>query len=54
VWRSPTPEGETLQPVTTWSIADDPDGLVAQLNANIARVNAILFGPQDYAILAVR
>jgi 2-polyprenyl-3-methyl-5-hydroxy-6-metoxy-1,4-benzoquinol methylase len=53
-WRSPPPEGEPLQPVTTSSISDDRDGLVAQLNANIARVNAILFGPQDYAIIAVR
>jgi 2-polyprenyl-3-methyl-5-hydroxy-6-metoxy-1,4-benzoquinol methylase len=51
-WRSPPPDGEPLEPVT--GPADDPDQLVAQVNANIARVNAILFGPQDYAILAVR
>ncbi|HUP85262.1 MAG TPA: class I SAM-dependent methyltransferase [Acidimicrobiales bacterium] len=51
-WRSPPPEGEPLEPVT--GTADDPDQIVAQVNANIARVNAILFGPQDYAILAVR
>ena len=53
-WRSPPPDGEPLQPVSTSTAEDDPDGLVAQVNANIARVNAILFGPQDYAILAVR
>ena len=53
-WRSPPPEDEPLQPLMASSAADDPDGLVAQVNANIERVNAILFGPQDYAILAVR
>ena len=53
-WRSPPPDGEPLQPLSTASTAEDPDGLVAQVNDNIARVNAILFGPQDYAILAVR
>ena len=53
-WRSPPPDGEPLQPITSEAAADDPDGVVAQINANIARVNAILFGPQDYAILAIR
>ena len=53
-WRSPPPDGEPLRPVSTSAADDDPDGLVAQINANIERVNAILFGPQDYAILAVR
>ena len=52
-WRSPPPEGEPLRPISAVG-ADDPEGIVAQVNANIARVNAILFGPQDYAILAVR
>ena len=50
-WRSPPPDGEALRPLDAGSADGD---LVAQLNANIARVNAILFGPQDYAILAVR
>lgn len=54
-WRSPPPDGEALRPVEGGAAeaADAPD-LVSQLNANIERVNAILFGPQDYAILAVR
>lgn len=51
-WRSPPPEGEALRPIEAGP--GDPDGLVDQVNANIDRVNAILFGPQDYAILAVR
>ena len=51
-WRSPPPDGEALMPLT--AEPGDPDGLVRQINANIERVNAILFGPQDYAILAVR
>jgi 2-polyprenyl-3-methyl-5-hydroxy-6-metoxy-1,4-benzoquinol methylase len=52
-WRSPPPDGEALREVSADDLADG-GALVAQLNANIARVNAILFGPQDYAILAVR
>jgi SAM-dependent methyltransferase len=50
-WRSPPPDGEALRPLDA---AGSDGDLVEQLNANIARVNAILFGPQDYAILAVR
>jgi SAM-dependent methyltransferase len=52
-WRSPPPADEALQPVSGAS-GPDATALVAQLNDNIARVNAILFGPQDYAIFAVR
>lgn len=50
-WRSPPPDGEALRPID--AEGGEPD-LVRQLNANIERVNAILFGPQDYAILATR
>jgi O-antigen chain-terminating methyltransferase len=53
-WRSPPPDGEALRPLTAEVSASGSDALLAQLNANIARVNAIIFGPQDYAILAVR
>jgi SAM-dependent methyltransferase len=49
-WRSAPPSDEPLQPITA---EGDPE-LLDQVNANIQRVNAILFGPQDYAILAVR
>jgi SAM-dependent methyltransferase len=47
-WRSPPPDDDRLvdlpgdgEPVTT-------------ANANVARLNALLFAPQDYALLAVR
>lgn len=50
-WRSPPPDGEALRPIDVGG--GDPD-LVQQLNDNVQRVNAILFGPQDYAILATR
>ncbi len=51
-WRSPPPTEERLRPLT---VVDGPgDDLVEQLNANLERVNAILFGPQDYAIIATR
>ena len=49
-WRSPPPSDEPLRPIE--AAAGDP--VVEQVNANIERVNAILFGPQDYAVLAVR
>jgi 2-polyprenyl-3-methyl-5-hydroxy-6-metoxy-1,4-benzoquinol methylase len=49
-WRSPPPSDEPLRPIK----AASGDPVVAQVNANIERVNAILFGPQDYAVLAVR
>lgn len=51
-WRSPPPPDEPLRPIAAASDADP--ALVDQVNANIERVNAILFGPQDYAIFAVR
>ena len=50
-WRSPPPDGEALQGIDVDGGSSD---LVGQLNANIERVNAILFGPQDYAIIATR
>jgi len=47
-WRSPPPAGEVLQPVSS----DDPNAAV--YNANVERLNRIVFGPQDYALLAIR
>lgn len=42
-WRSPPPAGEELSPV------GDPG-----IDANLERINAVLFAPQDYALVAVR
>ena len=44
-WRSPPPEHERLAP--------DP-GASAVATANIERLNALLFGPQDYALVAFK
>jgi len=48
-WRSPTPEEERLETVDEGS----PD-LNEQLNRNFARLNDLLFGYQDYAVIALR
>ena len=42
-WRSPPPAGEILAPV-----GDE------QHDANVERVNQVLFAPQDYALIATR
>jgi 2-polyprenyl-3-methyl-5-hydroxy-6-metoxy-1,4-benzoquinol methylase len=46
--RSPVPADESLE-----SIPGD-DELSKRLNANFDRINTLLFGPQDYAIVATR
>lgn len=46
--RSPVPEGEVPEPIP------GDDELTKRINENFARVNALLFGPQDYALLATR
>jgi 2-polyprenyl-3-methyl-5-hydroxy-6-metoxy-1,4-benzoquinol methylase len=46
--RSPVPEDESLDPMP------GDDELSKRLNANFDRINALLFGPQDYAIVATR
>ncbi|HMC53321.1 MAG TPA: hypothetical protein VKI64_11220, partial [Acidimicrobiales bacterium] len=47
-WRSPPPEDEVLE--------DVPGGgeLEKHLNANLARLNQLLFAPQDYALVVTR
>jgi SAM-dependent methyltransferase len=47
-WRSPPPEEEVLEP------AHGDSEAFATYNANISRLNRLLFGPQDYALLAIR
>jgi 2-polyprenyl-3-methyl-5-hydroxy-6-metoxy-1,4-benzoquinol methylase len=46
--RSPVPAAESLE-----AIPGD-DELTKRLNANFDRINGLLFGPQDYAIVATR
>lgn len=46
--RSPVPDGESLEPLP------GDDELVKRINANFERINGLLFGPQDYAIVATR
>ena len=46
--RSPVPADESLEPMP------GDDELSKRLNANFDRINRLLFGPQDYAIVATR
>jgi O-antigen chain-terminating methyltransferase len=47
-WRSPPPDAALLEPVP------GDDDLARAVNENIARLNAVLYGPQDFAIIARR
>ena len=47
-WRSPPASDEVLE-----AVPDDGDD-ARITNANIERLNALLFAPQDYALIAVR
>ena len=47
-WRSPPPAAALLQPVP------GDDALARAVNENIERLNAVLYGPQDFAIIARR
>lgn len=46
--RSPVPENESLE------LLPGEDEQTKRLNVNFERINALLFGPQDYAIVAKR
>jgi SAM-dependent methyltransferase len=46
--RSPVPADESLE------LLPGDDELAKRVNANFERINALLFGPQDYAIVATR
>jgi SAM-dependent methyltransferase len=47
-WRSPPPDAALLEPVP------GDDALARAVNDNLARINAVLYGPQDFAIIARR
>ena len=47
-WRSPPPDAAFLEPVP------GDDALARAVNENIGRLNAVLYGPQDFAIIARR
>jgi SAM-dependent methyltransferase len=47
-WRSPPPDAALLEPVP------GDDAATQAINENIARINAVLYGPQDFAIIARR
>jgi hypothetical protein len=47
-WRSPVPPDQQLQTVP----GDDEQTKV--INENFARIGSLLFGAQDYAIIATR
>jgi SAM-dependent methyltransferase len=47
-WRSPPPAEDVLEP------APDDTRAAALYNANVRRLNGLLFAPQDYLIAAVR
>ena len=56
-WRSPPPDDEVLQPLDDRDNdrSDDEDrGMAKEVNANIERLNELLFSAQDYAIIATR
>jgi hypothetical protein len=48
VERSLVAESDALEPMP------GDDDATKRMNANIERLNALLFGPQDYALVAVR
>jgi len=47
-WRSPPPEDEVMEEVP------GSGELEKHLNANLARLNQLLFAPQDYALVVTR
>jgi SAM-dependent methyltransferase len=47
-WRSPPPAADTLEQV------DGDDARAEQINANVERLNQLLFAAQDYALVATR
>src|SRR5262249_39506371 len=46
--RSPVPDDESLE------LLPGDDEVTKRLNANFERINSLLYGPQDYAIVATR
>ena len=54
VYRSPCAEQNKLEEVPSADTADPVASLTPALNRNVEKLNALLFGDQDYAVLAVR
>ena len=54
VYRSPCAEQNKLEEVPSADTADPVASLAPALNRNVEKLNALLFGDQDYAVLAVR
>jgi hypothetical protein len=49
--RSPVSAAAKLQPVPVEGL---PPRVAQTLNENVARLNELLYGPQDYALIATR
>lgn len=50
-WRSPVSPADKLQPVPVSGL---PEKAASALNENIQKLNALLYGPQEYALIARR
>jgi hypothetical protein len=50
-YRSPVEAGSQLQPIPTDGL---PERTAGMLNENVARLNALLYGPQEYVLFARR
>jgi hypothetical protein len=47
-WRSPVAEEERL------ALLPGDDAATRRINENLERLNTVVFGPQDYALIAIR
>lgn len=50
-WLSVPPEHERLAPIEVSSASEDLRAVVGALNSTLDRLNMLLYGPQDYALL---
>ena len=51
-WRSPVSRDEVLEDLDQGAVADDET--LGAVQRNVERLNGLLYGPQDYAVIAVR
>jgi SAM-dependent methyltransferase len=47
-WRTPPPDDDVLEPV------NGDDEMAKRVNANVSRLNQLLFAPQEFALIATR